>query len=76
MVKMRCLRAHSSLVWGSPGEGEVFSVNDGYVASLEANGIAERADAPTATPAPAPTSDVDAAVAALHEAPRRRGRRR
>lgn len=26
--------------------------------------------------APAPTSDVDAAVAALHEAPRRRGRRR
>jgi len=52
MTRMRCLRAHSSMVWGSPVDGEVFDVPDGYAHQLEEAGLAERL-VPVAAPAPA-----------------------
>ena len=42
MTKMQCLRDHSSVVWGTVSAGEVFEVADGYVAQLEAEGLAKR----------------------------------
>lgn len=42
MVKMRALRAHSSTLWGSPVDGEVFDVPEGYVEGIEEAGLAER----------------------------------
>jgi hypothetical protein len=42
MTKMKCLRDHSSVVWGTVSAGEVFEVADGYVAQLEAEGLAMR----------------------------------
>lgn len=44
MVRMKCIRAHSSLVWGSPSDGEIFEVDPGYVDQLESNGLAVRVD--------------------------------
>lgn len=44
MVKMRCLRAHSSMVWGSPVDGEIFDVHEGYVEQLVGAGLAERVE--------------------------------
>jgi hypothetical protein len=77
---MRCLRAHSSTLWGSPVDGDVFDVHDGYVAQIEAAGLAERVDAPEApadapeAPADAPEApdegdDLDAAIASLQAGP-------
>jgi len=73
MTRMRCLRAHSSTLWGSPVDGDVFDVHDGYVAQIEAAGLAERVDAPEA-PADAPEApdegdDLDAAIASLQAGP-------
>lgn len=48
MVKMRALRAHSSTLWGSPVDGEVFDVPEGYVKEIEDSGLAKRVSAPVA----------------------------
>jgi len=71
MIKMRCIRDHATTVWGSPVAGEIFEVQAGYVAQLEAAGLAERVDAP---------DEVQAALAELQtitgqNTPVRRGRR-
>ena len=42
MTKMKCLRDHSSVVWGTVSAGDVFEVAEGYVAHLEAEGLAQR----------------------------------
>jgi hypothetical protein len=41
MTKMQCLRDHSSVVWGTVSAGDVFEVAEGYVAQLEAEGLAK-----------------------------------
>ena len=42
MTKMKCLRDHSSVVWGTVSAGDVFEVAEGYVGQLEAEGLAKR----------------------------------
>jgi len=85
MPKMRCLRDHSSTLWGSPRDGEVFEVPAGYVAQLEDAGLARLVDEPPPAPPapgeppapPAPGEDVHDAIAKLQatvQPERRRGR--
>ncbi len=42
MIKMRCIRPHSSVVWGNVIEGETFEVLPGYASQLEDAGLASR----------------------------------
>lgn len=70
MTKMQCLRDHSSVVWGTVSAGDVFEVADGYVAQIEAAGLATRIQKAPPPMAPPPMSrDVP-------EYPRRPGRPR
>lgn len=77
-VKMKCIRAHSSLVWGSPAEGEVFHVAPGYVRQLVDHGLAKLVDTPAVKPVT--PDDVVAQLQATVTPPpitgKRRGRRR
>lgn len=62
MTKLRCLRDHSSMVWGSPVYGEEFEVADGYVDQLVSAGLAERVDKPPTTGEPSVADPVDSVV--------------
>ena len=42
MTKMKCLRDHSSVVWGTVSDGDRGQVAEGYVGQLEAEGLAKR----------------------------------